>query len=180
MKTIQDYFKARCEADTDINQHLPVLKEYAEKCSRNTEFGSRGGESTAALLAAKPEVLITYDINPECVVTWKKLNAIKDPGTKFIFRRGDSRREQIEETDLLFIDSYHTCEHLTEEFKHAAKVRKYIILHDTESFGHTGQDGSKGLTHAVHDFLAGNQKWRHLAHYTGCGGLTVLERFANE
>jgi hypothetical protein len=56
----------------------------------------------------------------------------KEEGIDFQFILGSSLTTQIPECDLLFIDTEHTYNQLTQELKlHSKKVRKYIILHDT-------------------------------------------------
>ncbi len=46
---------------SDIQQHLPVLKFYAEKSESIIELGFRGGVSTSALMAGKPKRLTIVD-----------------------------------------------------------------------------------------------------------------------
>jgi hypothetical protein len=178
MKMIQKYFKGRCNVETDINEHLPTLKEYGEKCSHITEFGLRGGESTCAFLAAKPQSLVTYDIDENCKKTFEKLNPYAN-GTRFSFICADtSKKEQfkIEKTDLLFIDTAHTYSQAKQELAQSDMVKKYIILHDTETFGTTGHDGGKGLTLAIIEFLRRTRKWQIHKHFSNNNGLTILKR----
>jgi hypothetical protein len=66
-----------------------------------------------------------------------------DLGINFEFKIADSLKEEIETTDLLFIDTYHTYIHcLLELEKHEKNVNKYIILHDTAP--HRGGNGIFG------------------------------------
>ena len=85
---------------------------------------------------------------------------------------------ELEETDLLFIDTWHVYEQLkTELALHAGRARKWIILHDTQTFGITGETaGHRGLLPALEEFLDGNPVWRRVEHFTNCNGLTILER----
>jgi hypothetical protein len=174
MKTIQEYFNFRCKVCSDINEHLPTLKQYGEKCDHITEFGLRGGESTSAFLASKPKKLITYDI-----INYKNtlniFTPLIDRNTEFIFKHADSTKIKIEETDLLFIDTLHTYEQLKLEFKHTDMVKKYIILHDTEIFGIIGQNGEKGLISAITEFLQSTTKWKMHHCYTNNNGLIILK-----
>jgi hypothetical protein len=171
---ILNYFKNRCEVKTDINEHLPTLKAYAEKCDHITEFGFRSGESTCAFLAGKPQKLITYDIQ-DCTDTFNKLNVLVDD-TEFVFKCADTKTVKIEETDLLFIDTYHAYTQACIELKQADRVRKYIILHDTETFGPTGEGGGKGLSLAIIEFIQRTKKWEIHHHYSNNNGLTILKR----
>ena len=58
----KDEFEKCCNTQTDINQHLPTLYEYAKKCNHITEMGVRDGQSTRAFLYANPEKLLCYDL----------------------------------------------------------------------------------------------------------------------
>ena len=46
-----------CTNRSDINEHIPVLTEYANSCEHVTEFGTRTGVSTWAWLASKGKSL---------------------------------------------------------------------------------------------------------------------------
>jgi hypothetical protein len=86
---------------------------------------------------------------------------------------------RIEETDLLFLDTWHVYEQLRAELRlHARKARKFIALHDTTTFGEQGATARhRGLWLAVEEFLAqGN--FRLKERYQSNNGLTVLERVA--
>jgi hypothetical protein len=88
----------------------------------------------------------------------------------------------IEETDLLFIDTYHTYSQLTQELRlHGNKARKYIAFHDTYTFGLRGEDGTdnQGLLSAVIEFIIANPHWRLKIYKTNNNGFTVLERTDN-
>lgn len=56
------------------------------------------------------------------------------------------------------------------------KVKKWIILHDTETFGIKSEiEGEGGLWPAVEEFLAAGG-WKIVERRTNNNGLTVLER----
>jgi hypothetical protein len=62
--------------------------------------------------------------------------------------------------------------------RHAAKVRRYIVLHDTTTFGTHGEvEGQRGLWPAVEAFLA-RGTFRLKQRYENNNGLTVLEAVA--
>ena len=83
----------------------------------------------------------------------------------------------IDPCDLLFIDTRHTADQLTNEFhRHASKVRRWIVLHDTQIFGERGEDGGPGLLPAVRRFLNENPEWSVVHHTQTNHGLTVLSR----
>ena len=90
---------------------------------------------------------------------------------------------EISETDLLFIDTLHTYSQLAKELAlHSSKVKKYIVLHDTYTFGLSGEDprDKKGLLTAVIEFLINSPNWKFKMFKTNNNGLTVLERIADE
>jgi len=157
-----------------INEHLGILTQYAQEVDHITEFGVERGNSTAAFLLGQPKVLRSYDIVP--LACEEDLGKLKGE-TDFKFIQKDVLKVDIDRTDLLFIDTYHDFSQLYAElFSHAFKVNKYILLHDTESFGMRGQHESDGLLPAIAKFLLYNTEWRVKTHYKNCNGLSVLER----
>ena len=100
---------------------------------------------------------------------------------------GDTTNIEIEETDLLFIDTLHEYEQIKKELElHGNKSRKYIIFHDTECFkfrnernpdvyGQTKED-KLGIVPAIMEFLELNPHWKVHEVFTNCNGLTVLKR----
>ncbi len=80
---------------------------------------------------------------------------------------------------MLLIDDLHECEHLKRELKrHADKVSKYLVFHDTWSHGVNSRDipGADGILPAIYDFLANNTDWRKVYDVTFNNGLIVLKR----
>lgn len=170
---IEQKYNELCQKPSDINEHLPVLKKYAAECTHVTEMGVRWVVSTWAFLAAKPEKLVSYDVNYHPNVK----EAQDAAGDSFQFIQSNVLETEIEETDLLFIDTWHVYGQLQKELeKHAEKARKYIILHDTSTFGLRGEDGGKGLKTALNEFLEKNVSWVIKEEFTNNNGLTVLER----
>ncbi len=167
-------YERACRTDSDIYQHLPTIYRYASLCRHVTEFGTRTGVSTLALLRAAPERLIAYDLYrlPE-VDYLEKLARLQD--VDFSFRQQDTRHVDPEPTDLLFIDTHHTREQLEAELASAGpKVRSYLIFHDTETYGDKGQEGGEGLWPAIAEFVRKNPSWCLLDHRPANHGLTVL------
>ena len=101
--------------------------------------------------------------------------------TDFVFHQADVLWVDIEETDLLFIDTLHDYEQLVQELAlHARKARKYIVLHDTTTFGETGETpGHRGLWPAVEEFLS-RGGFQVKERYSNNNGLTVLERIGTD
>jgi hypothetical protein len=137
-------------------------------------MGTRTAVSTTALLAARPARLVCYDRVRLPQVD--RLFAAAE-GTEAVFRQEDVLAADIEETDLLFIDTWHVYGQLRAELaRHAGKARRYVVLHDTATFGENGESpGHRGLWPAVEEFLAGGA-FRLAERYENNNGLTVLER----
>jgi hypothetical protein len=132
------------------------------------------GVSTTALLFSQPERLVCYDLHKQPRV--EVLRALAGR-TEFVFHEADVRAVTIEETDLLLIDTWHVYEQLRTELRlHAGRVRRYLVLHDTTTFGEQGESpGHRGLWPAVEEFLAAGT-FRLRERYDHNNGLTVLER----
>jgi hypothetical protein len=174
--TIERCYQRACQMPSDINEHLPTLKWLASQCHHVTEMGTRGANgSTVAFLAAQVPRLECYDINP-C----PGLDALRPLAgkTKLGFTMADVLDVDIEETDLLFIDTFHVYVQLKGELeRHSRCARRFIVMHDTETFGIKGEDGTRpGLWQAVEEFLAASPAFKIKQRYRNNNGLTVLER----
>jgi hypothetical protein len=163
-----------CDTPSDIHQHLPLLRRLASEARHVTELGVREGNSTTALLYGQPQQLVCYDVARYGQVDLLERLA---GNTRFRFCQQDVLSVQIDETDLLFIDTRHTFNQLRQELAlHAARVRRRIVLHDTVTFGQVGEDGEAGLLPAVDDFLAAHREWSIEAHHLNNNGLMILCR----
>lgn len=189
MSELKKYYDKYCYKGSDINEHLPVLREYASECNHITEMGVREGISTWAFLMGSPKKMISYDIREDTFINkYKVEKAAEDNGIDYLFVEADSLKIDIEPTDLLFLDTYHAYGQLIRELrKHSSKVGKYIILHDTVSFGHRDMtskykisdfddDGKHGLMMAVEDFISDNEDWEIKEHHTNNNGLLIMSR----
>jgi len=110
------------------------------------------------------------------------ITAAEAASIQFHFIESDDLKIELAPTDLLFIDTWHEYKQLKAELAlHAGKARKFIILHDTETYGTHGErlDPSvpppPGLRPALIEFLLDHPEWRVKEHLTNCNGLTVLE-----
>jgi predicted O-methyltransferase YrrM len=163
-----------CFNKSDINEHIPVLVEYANECEHITEFGTRTGVSTWAWLESKAKTIRCFDIDKEVEKHLKiHLLALKELDKDFTFTCVSTIADKldIEPTDLLFIDTDHTYEQCSKELQlHAHKVKKYLIFHDTFT--------CSGVIKAINEFLKENNNWKIRKVLTNNNGLTVLERTA--
>ena len=199
---------------SDVYEHLPTLRKYASKCETVCEFGTNDFTSTIWLMSGFPKHFITLDIvNPDIFALSFEpfspnrkedeeptvirlnldtvINIAKANDIDFKYITGSSLEFSFNTVDLLFIDTLHTYTQLTQELMlHAQKVKKYIILHDTEFYGEKGQNNkdeegnylcphweTKGIGHAIQEFLENPYTgWIMDQHYENCNGLTVLKR----
>jgi hypothetical protein len=179
----------------DINEHLPTLRKYASLCEHVTEMGTRFAVSILALLIANPKKVVSIDLNYHFYEKFE--NETKEfaekCGTDFDFVIADVLKTDIEKTDMLFIDTLHTYNQLSKELRrHESNVNKWIVLHDTVTYGQTDEifysNGlisdevsndivvKTGLYTALSDFLEENKNWKIKEHYVNNNGLTVIER----
>lgn len=197
---LKHLYLQNCETESDINQHLPVLHEYATRCEHVTEMGARTGLSTVAFLLAKPNFFVSYDYqyeNPEphSVEAVEKLKSIfancQKLGQNCKFIGADVLNIEIEPTDLLFIDTWHCYEQLKQELNlHASKVKKYLIFHDTFTYGEFGEKigdcdvchpylnmptAGLGIRPAINEFIECNPNWRVKYETQSNNGLIILE-----
>jgi len=191
MSELETIYNEKCNIHNDINEHLPVLKKYSEECQHITEMGVREAFSTYAFMMGKPEKLVCIDIMPIDEAKVAKLCVDNNIDFKFILN--NTTKIDIEETDLLFIDTEHNYLQLkTELLMHANKAKKYIIFHDTVTFGHRDSNAygcyvnlecidsddsqKQGLIPAINEFLEKNKNWKMHEHYTNNNGLMILKR----
>lgn len=174
---LKQKYENLCGIDGDINQHLPILYEYAKKCDSVVEFGVRYIVSTWAFLYANPKKMTSYDICDPSNWGANILDVYSLKGTTdFNFIKASTLQIEIEETDLLFIDTLHTYDQLKKELSlHSDKCKKYLIFHDTTTFSKIGEDGSEGIQRAI-DELVIMGKWEYELVKTNNNGLTILKR----
>jgi len=201
---ILNKYKDLCNTQSDINEHLPTLYEYALKCESILELGVRGVVSSWAFLYGlvnnnknKKELffndiesceineILTYSKNTNVVVEYKWIDDLQ-------LDFEDNRT-----FDMVFIDTWHVYAQLKRELEKYSKItNKYIIMHDTETDGIVGETIRRclnaneqseitgfsvdeincGLNKAIYNFLYENKNWRMLKHYVNNNGLTILEK----
>lgn len=167
---------------SDIVLHLPVLEYYASLCDHVTEFGLRGADSTVALLAGCHGEVHSYDIEVSPGV--KLIEETTGLPARWEFHLGDtgSSLTEVAETDLLFLDTLHTYDHLKLELQHhGRKARKFLAFHDTETCGQKDVSGSRpdarGIVPAIEEFLARHEgQYETVYRTSACNGLWVLRR----
>lgn len=190
------------ENDSDINLHIPEIVRLAQEVDHITEMGVRTAISAWGWLAGMPKNgLYLYDLqNPQ---KWLGNNVdpiqdledtAKTYNIPFKFYETDVLSVEIEETDLLFIDTWHCYNQLVQELElHSGKARKYICFHDTTSYAHRSEpltsenawdiekygelDLNKGVWDAVYEFLVANKAtWELVERYKYNNGFTIIKR----
>lgn len=200
MDNIKNHYKFYCEAPSDINEHLPTLHTYAMNCKHVTECGVRGAVSSYAFADAlmnRPGTkMIGVDLETNMNVE-RFLDSCKSVGLETVFYKQSDLECPIEQTDLLFIDTWHVYGHLKRELaRWHSYVNRYIILHDTtvdaihgetlrvgwdpvtqsKQSGIPVEEITKGLWPAVTEFLEWHPEWALERRYENNNGLTILVR----
>ncbi len=135
--------------------------------------------------------LTSYDLVPTAAARRLEYAA----GTRWSYRLQSSLTAPIDPCDLLFLDSLHTYAQLHAELtRHADAVRRYLVFHDTLTFGSIGADGETGslawqpvrgmtvpaaalgIRPAIDQLMMRDPSWRIMAHYLDSHGLLVLAR----
>lgn len=182
----EEVFNIDVAWESDINEHLPTIRELASRCSRVTEFGCwRGLSAFASLMGlhdsrGSSKVLTIVDIDNEYLSDVEKKLSPHLFDIRVKFWNASTLDIQIPETDFLFIDSLHTYTQLLQELNmHASKVTTYIAMHDTVSYGDFGEDNeTPGLIGAIEEFMETEEgkNWDVSIHYTNNNGMMVLTR----
>ena len=179
---LQAEFERACQTPSDINEHLPLLKSVADDCSHITEMGVRAALSTRAFLNSSCQTVISYDLETFSDLQFL-FDAAKNIGKKAEYIQADVLNIEIEQTDFLFIDTWHAYDQLIQELRlHGHKASKYIGFHDTYTFGIVGENSygkiaSKGLLYAIDEYVAEtNGAWKVKIQVNNNNGLTILEK----
>lgn len=183
------YDKMKRRSRRAITPHMDYLRGLAEQSEVAVEFGARGGGSTLALNYAKRTY--SYDIQrrrSDAARVWGPLSECRGDAWEFVLK--SSLEVDIPECDMLLHDSLHQYQHVKAELeRHHSKVKRWIVLHDTEAYGEHGQapyeagvigtkpdEGELGMTQALDEFIADHPEWAVSRHVSYSCGLTTLER----
>jgi hypothetical protein len=168
-------YQDACVRVTDIHEHLPVLSDLTSQCNHVTELGVGWAQSTRAFLRHNV-ILHSYEYSPQPGIIDFFIDA-KKSGRDITLHIDDTRKVEIEPTDLLFVDSLHIYEQVKTELElHANKAKKYIVFHDTTSYADNGEFGGKGIWPAIQEFIDSHSEWQLVERRTNNNGLTVLKR----
>ena len=181
MNSLEYLYLEALSQRSEINEHVAMLSHYSEACRHVTEVGTRGGNSTIALLCGRPRTLLSYDVHRYPSVELLE-QAAREVGVRFEFHQENVLQTDIAATDLLFIDTLHTYDQMRSELtRHGNSARRYLIFHDTETYRDHGElPGSGGVWPAIVEFLRRSPWWSVCEHHTNNNGLTILEREAEK
>jgi len=197
-------YNETCNKRNDLHPYCELLSHMAKDCRHVTEMGigpvQYGLNSTWGLLHGLSESsfpneekkYVAYDLIDENTNIYDAQKLSKEIGIDFDFVVVNSIETEIDNTDLLFIDTDHRYQHLMKELQlHSGKVSKYIIIHDTSGKYENWEDypyyhefrgelkdspEKYGMWPCVVDFLKDNSDWKLLHRYVENSGMTVLER----
>ena len=174
---LKEEYDNQCNISSDISEHLPILLEMAKKCEHITEMGVRTGVSTRAFLYSAPKKYFAYDLNLDSTVS-QLFEYCQSKGKDYYYIQANVLEIEIEETDLLFIDTFHSYDQLKKELElHSNKVRKYIAFHDTYTFGRKPEGNlGKGILYAIEEFLEENKSWSIIHNVEYNNGLMIIEK----
>jgi hypothetical protein len=153
MDILADKYVKLCNTYSDINEHLPTLKAYAQECSSIFETGVRGVVSSYALLyglVKNTNVTIKQiymnDIHMCEIDEFIKIAKSNNILVKYEWKNNlDLQFSNTENYDLTFIDTWHVYGQLKRELEKFSKItNKYIIMHDTEIDGIHGETKRPG------------------------------------
>lgn len=197
---LRSRYEAKCRIPCDINEHLPTLLKYAQKCDSITECGVCNIVSSYAFatgLLGNPNGVFAM-VDPYRSYNIDMFTDMCErEGIRVKYFQESDLTCPCEDTDLLFIDTWHVYAQLKRELAHwHSHVKKYIIMHDTtvdewygESIrgnhdivrqsresGFPPEEIAKGLWPAITEFLRDHPEWKIEERFTNNNGLTVLSR----
>jgi hypothetical protein len=200
MSTLEQKYIFNSRTSSDINEHLPTLKRYADECTHITECGVRFVVSSYAFALSLKDKSNNKLVQVD-TVKYPQNNTFQNEclneNVNVMFYEQSDLECPLEQTDLLFIDTWHIYGHLKRELaRWNSYVNKYIIMHDTTSdeiYGETIRVGwdavkqsketgipveeiRKGLWPAIEEFLAEHPEWKIKERFTNNNGLTILYR----
>ena len=156
-----------------LQQLRDVFDRYVRPDDEVAEFGVQKCV-TSVLLLQRCKHLWSWEISKARKAQQKHAMALA--GGRWTLTYGDSRKSDLPEVDVLFIDSDHVYECTKAELAHAApKVRRYIIIHDTTLHWWVGHKGAQGIGQSVREFIDRGE-WREVERLWPAPGVVVLGR----
>ena len=168
------HYKYHCETPSDIHEHLPVLREYALRCTSIAEFGVRTVVSTWALLHKGAKVF-SYDIAYEPNVASCQAICARE-GTHWDYRLENTRTALLpQDVDMIFFDSFHSYDQVKAELsQHAHRANRYLAFHDTVTFAVNGMGGEPGILPAIKEYMESHPEWSLVHDAKNNNGLMIF------
>jgi len=155
----------------DLDQHLALLKTMAQSVEHVTAFEKRRESSIAFAFAP---AFVSYQKERD-----ELLDALQALKPYELHVDADSLEvEPIAETDLLFFDTVMTGARVKAELdKHGDRVRRFIVIRGTGSFGNQAEGSAEpGLFAGIRPWLEEHPEWFVSHHAQNQYGLTVLSK----
>jgi hypothetical protein len=150
------------------------FRELASKCDHVTAMVKRK-EWDVTLLAGRPKTLRVYTTEANAI--HERLRTLCN-GTDYRSTPADSLSlPEIDETDLLVIHTIHQADRLYAELdRFARKVRRWILLRSTGTYGGMGEPSGPGLLSAMRRYMREHPEWSVIEHKAEQYGYTLLSR----
>ena len=159
---------------SDINEHVETIFNITKGCKTAVSLQIGKGDAAFSLLLGC-QLHISVDPNP----AQDTINFLNEYFGKksIVIRQNTCESIDVENFDVLMVDSHHTASNVEKELKaHAHKVNKFIIFHDTFLYGEVGDDGGEGIKKPIYEFLSNNQEWKIIHEANNNNGLIILAK----
>ena len=169
-----DRFEEIKRNSSDINEHTDTIFNITKGCNTAVSLQIGKGDAAFSLLLGC-HLHISVDPSP----AQDTINFLNDYFGKksIVIRQNTCEPIDIDNFDVLMVDSFHTAKNVEKELKaHAHKVNKFIIFHDTFLYGEVGDDGGEGIKKPIYEFLSNNQEWKIIHEANNNNGLIILAK----
>jgi len=142
----------------DLDEHLYYLKDLADKVEHVTAFEKRR-ESSVAFATSGAKTYVSYQKENDPLL--QQLKQLSPLDYQLHMGVDSLSLGQIEETDLLFIDSVHSGPRVKAELdRHGPRVRRFIVFRGTESFGAQAEGTNEpGLFSGIEAWMGDHPEW---------------------
>jgi hypothetical protein len=169
------YLRNEFEKACENNVYVTTLFDYATKCCHVTEFNSTCDPSTIVFLYNR-NIIRSYNTIVDNEVK-NIVNELIENDWDLVYKKGTILEEEIEETDLLYINSVDSYYNLIRALKkYENKVTKYIAISKTHKYAIKGKHNENGLLPAIIKFIMLHNNWKISFYDIICNGMTILEK----
>lgn len=178
LEDIYNAFRNQPEGQSYLNKHMDVWRAMAKECEVVQDV-TRFPETTVAVLAGKPGLVRSHVFGGSArSPIYDDLLKSASHGSFDLTRApGPFSGFDIEPCDMLIYKTDHAYHHLANDLRRwAPKVKRWIVLHDTDRNGRKLDDGHAGYLDAIKDFFETDPEWYVRTHTREQCGFTVLGR----